>query len=234
MLLPVSDPVAFARSMKEAEVITTDDGSRSIYLPALQEQYHSRFGALAESVHIYINCGLLAVPDREISIFELGFGTGLNTLLTLKEASNKALQVRYTSIELYPLTEEMYTALDHASILNFHDNHSIKTVLTCRWNAWESITPYFSLKKLSADLLEYRFEENFHLVYFDAFAPAVQPALWTTSLFSRIYGAMFPGGILVTYSSQSQVQRNLREAGFRVTKLPGPPGKREIIRAIKP
>lgn len=204
------------------------------------EIYHSRHGAIQESKHVFIEAGLNTVlqglPTAEpVKIFEVGFGTGLNALLTMLEAEKRDLKVSYTSIELYPVEIETIKALNYTDILGYQfcygPYHSLHLV---RWNEEHPVTPHFAFKKINASLLEYELPaQAYHLIYFDAFAPEHQPEMWSATVFKKMYEALKPGGILVTYCSKSIVQKAMKEAGFSIEKLPGPPGKREMLRARK-
>lgn len=204
------------------------------------EIYHSRHGAIQESKHVFIEAGLNTVlqglPTAEpVKIFEVGFGTGLNALLTMLEAEKRDLKVSYTSIELYPVEIETIKALNYTDILGYQfcygPYHSLHLV---RWEEEHPVTTHFAFKKVKASLLEYELPaEAYHLIYFDAFAPEHQPEMWSATVFKKMYEALKPGGILVTYCSKSIVQKAMKEAGFSIEKLPGPPGKREMLRARK-
>ncbi len=217
----------------EKEIMQTNDGSKTLYLPKLKEQYHSRFGAIVESEHIYIRHGLLDRNLPEVSVFEVGFGTGLNTMLSYLAARKNGLKIRYSSVELYPLTASEYALLNHIALLESSEQVALQDILQSPWNEEIMIRPCFSLLKIQCDLLTYEPETRYDVVYFDAFAPSIQPALWSDLVFRKIFAAMNEGGILSTYSSNTKVQRSLREAGFHINKLAGPPGKREILQAIK-
>lgn len=221
--------------MPNKEIITTADGSHTIYIPALNECYHSKFGALTESRHIFINAGFNAVPEtiNIINILEIGFGTGLNTLLTYVEAEKKSKQIIYTGIEVNPLKIAFIKQLNYTKTANL--NYLEKIFLNfheASWNTDLKISEFFTLKKINQKIEDYKPEkEKFNLIYFDAFSPEVQPELWTEEIFTRMAVSMKPKGILVTYSTKGDVKRALKKSGFTIEKLPGPPGKREILRA---
>lgn len=220
----------------EIRLEITGDGSHTLYVPSLNEHYHSVFGAITESEHIFIRAGLQSLPEtmKEISILEVGFGTGLNALLTCIRASECNLMVRYVSIEKFPLPLEMTSQFNFPNEMSSHQSSFIfQKIHEASWNEWVEITPGFDLFKNQTDLKDYVAEQNiFDLVYFDAFGPDVQPEMWTADVFKNIYAGMKNGGILVTYSTKGDVKRNLKNAGFAIKKLPGPPGKREILRAM--
>lgn len=212
------------------KIIYTDDGSPTIEIPSLNVTYHSRRGAIQESMHVYIDAGLKHVAAKnpspeEIHVFEMGFGTGLNALLTLVEAERLQKKIVYTTVELYPLEKHITVDLNYNErALDFQKLH------TCDWEIENAITPCFFLRKLNTSLHNFSSPPAFHVIFFDAFAPAAQPDLWTEGVFRNIRELLLPGGILVTYCSKGDVQRAMKAAGFVVEKLPGPVGKREMVR----
>jgi tRNA U34 5-methylaminomethyl-2-thiouridine-forming methyltransferase MnmC len=220
----------------DVKLFVTGDGSHTLFVPRLKEHYHSTFGAIRESKHIFIDSGLLYFPDHsELNIFEVGFGTGLNTLLTILEAERHTIKVNYLTIEPEPLGEAIYMQLNYPYILGLQSSlQPFKAIHEAPFVKKTFITPGFSLTKMKGKL-----ESNilspgsFDLVYFDAFSPEVQPELWTEKIFRKLSDGMKSGGILVTYSAKGSVSRALKTAGFKVEKLPGPPGKREFTRAKK-
>lgn len=216
------------------ELIRTSDGSATLRLPEWNEQYHSVHGALQESMHVYIHAGLHAFPrGSAVHLLEVGFGTGLNALLTWREARERELTVYYEALEPFPLHTAEWDALGYGDLLGglgpvYRELH------TCPWDEPVPISPHFTLRKRRAALSGYTCAPGtFNLVYFDAFAPRVQPELWTVDAFRKIHSCMAEGGVLVTYCARGEVKRNMRAAGFRVERLPGPPGKREMTRAIR-
>jgi len=220
------------------EIVTTRDGSDTVCVPSLNEHYHSVFGAINESRHIFIAAGLNYVRKSlsVINILEVGFGTGLNALLTCLETGSDQLVVNYTGIEYYPLSEDILSRLNYIEKI---DNPDVATIFhqlhTSPWGQQTRINPYFSLMKIHGSVLDFPFQNaQFDLVYFDAFGPDVQPEMWAIDVFKNMASALKPGGVLVTYSTKGLVKRNLKEAGFVIEKLPGPAGKREILRAILP
>jgi tRNA U34 5-methylaminomethyl-2-thiouridine-forming methyltransferase MnmC len=223
--------------MKEAkrEIIQTADGSSTVAIPALAVTYHSKHGAVLESMHVFIKAGLHKAIEifytDKLRVFEMGFGTGLNALLTLLESEQLKQSIHYTSIELYPLTAQEINELNYEDTLP--SSSYFKTLHEVAWNKEQRITPYFSLQKLQEDLLALSINEQFHVIYYDAFAPTAQPHLWTEETFKKLASLLVPGGLLVTYCSKSSVRRAMEAAGFKVEKLQGPPGKREMVRAYK-
>lgn len=210
----------------------TSDGSQTLYIPELDEHYHSVKGAVTESLHVYLKLGLEHVLEKAdgthgIRVFEVGFGTGLNALLTLDAAQRMQVKVDYASVELYPL------AWDEAQLLAYGDPETFKRIHEQPWNQQIAITDNFTLHKIQGDILQMEIPAA-DVVYFDAFAPEKQPELWSPTLFRRIYEAMTPGGVLTTYCAKGIVRRMLQEVGFHVERLQGPPGgKREVLRATK-
>jgi tRNA U34 5-methylaminomethyl-2-thiouridine-forming methyltransferase MnmC len=220
--------------MFHTEIKITGDGSATLYVPDLDEHYHSTFGAVQESMHIFIAHGLWCVNIPEIRILEIGFGTGLNALLSLIH-HKKEISVTYHSIERNPLLWEDINKLKYPSFLKLDDTMTslFRKMHSEPWNIDIQLGHNFTIHKINTDLLEYSPEKGYDLVYFDAFAPDVQPEMWHQSVFDRLAMALNPGGILVTYCAKGEVRRKLQHAGFRVVKLPGPPGKREILQAIR-
>lgn len=220
---------------KNLELIITKDGSHSIYNSALNETYHSVGGAIQESEHIYIQHGFksLSVETNPIKILEIGFGTGLNAILTLKEAVNEKLQILYTTLEPYPLSEEIIKALNYPSYFRESFLKEKFFVLhSCPWEENNQITPDFLFIKEQIKIEEFNTEEKFDLVYYDAFAPSKQADIWDINNLKKVKDMMKVGGILITYCSNGKFKRDLKEAGFTIESLPGPLGKREITRAV--
>ncbi len=220
----------------EYKIINTDDNSHTIQINNSSVTFHSTKGAIQESNHVFISAGLNWYAEKfpgntNIRIFEVGFGTGLNALLTATIAKNFALNIEYQSIDLYPLSKEVYNRLNFAQILA--EEKLYYKIMTATWNEEIQITDFFNLLKINTDFQSFISREGFDVVYFDAFAPEDQPELWTEEVFKKVFHFLNKCGVLVTYCSKSIVRKRLENAGFSVTKLPGPPGKREIIRAIK-
>ena len=216
-------------------LIVSEDGSHTLYVEALDEHYHSTHGAIQESNHVFIEAGLKQVNNslETIRIFEVGFGTGLNAFLSLLYAEENKKHIYYSSVELYPLNIDIAGKLNYANILS-PDKHDLFLKLhSSDWNEELKISEYFTLNKRSISLENINITDKFNLIYFDAFAPEKQPELWTADIFNRMYDILLPGGILTTYCAKGQVRRNMIEAGFTVERIPGPPGKREIMRARK-
>ena len=213
----------------------TEDGSTTLFHPGFNEHYHSIHGAVQESRHIFIHEGFEMIPALPVSILEAGFGTGLNAYLTFLASALKPGTIRYTAIEQYPLEEQIFRSLNYPEILNSSSAGDFIAMHDAPWNGEIRLSEHFFLHKIKEDLCAVRLPDRaYDLVYFDAFSPAVQPELWTEVIFRKLNRSMKPGAILVTYSVKGSVTRALAAAGFITEKLPGPPGKREMTRALKP
>ena len=221
----------------ERKIIKTGDGSATIHLPEWDEQYHSKHGALQEAMHVFIKMGLdftIAEFDKsKLSILEIGFGTGLNALLTAFYGN--AIKIEYTGVEAYPVKPEELVVLDYASVLpDFDTAANVFTKLhQVDWEKSSAITSNFSLKKQEKTFQEIQDQDTFDLIYFDAFGARVQPELWTEEIFLKMYNSLKLNGVLVTYAAKGSVRRAMQAVGFIVERLPGPPGKREMLRAVK-
>ncbi|MDW5290513.1 tRNA (5-methylaminomethyl-2-thiouridine)(34)-methyltransferase MnmD [Formosa sp. PL04] len=224
----------------ERKIITTADGSSTIYLPDLDETYHSRHGAIREALHVFIKEGLQyrLKKDSElghISILEIGFGTGLNAFLTCLEAAHLKCNINYTGVEAYPVTADDLIHINYSKEISSGTQDSIFNALhEVSWETKHEIIDRFSLTK-QQKMFDYIDDEAVHdIIYFDAFGPRVQPELWGESVFEIMIKALKPGGVLVTYSAQGNARRAMQAVGFLVERIPGPPGKREMLRANKP
>lgn len=218
------------------EVIITEDGSYTIAVPELNSTYHSRFGAVQESQHIFIECGLKPLMEKrsEIAIFEMGLGTGLNALLTYIATMHLPVKLYYESVETDVLDPEVAATLNYAGMLQHPELEQLfSQIHYLPWNTPHQLSEKFYFYKRQADFLDIIFSTTYNLIYFDAFAPEIHPALWTTESFQKMYDAMEDGGLLLTYCSKVTVRRAMEEAGFFVEKIPGPQGKREIVRATR-
>jgi tRNA U34 5-methylaminomethyl-2-thiouridine-forming methyltransferase MnmC len=224
-------------SNRQLELKVTGDGSHTLFVPGLNEHFHSVFGAIAESRHIFLDAGFKYIcrTSETISILEIGFGTGLNAWLTYIESENLLCKVEYTAIELNPLKEDIYSKLNFPEILDKPESKkSFLHIHELPWNIPVQLSTDFSLHKINTSQESYQPQkDSFDLVYFDAFGPDVQPEMWTKEVFDKMAFGLRRGGVLVTYSTKGSVKRNLLEAGFSLEKLPGPQGKREILRAIR-
>ncbi len=219
----------------QPQIRETADGSSTLFAPALNQHYHSTHGAVQESLHVFIEAGLHHFKTTEIAILEIGFGSGLNAFLTLLETQKAAQKVTYTAVEKFPISNELAVGLNYAD--RFAENPDAQKLFAALHSAaWEvavKITPNFTLVKQQKDFLEITDQAAFDVIYFDAFSPEAQPELWTEAFLTQMHNALKPGCILVTYCAKGQVKRNLKAAGFMVETLPGPPGKREMTRAVK-
>ncbi len=214
---------------------TTADGSPTLFLPGLNEHYHSVKGALAEARHVYIESAFNRITKPEISLLEIGFGTGLNTFLTCLEAQKRGIAVHYTSLELFPLSWQEVSALQYPAVISPESASLFHTLHTEDWNTPATVSPLFTLYKRQADLTACSFDRKYDVIYFDAFAPEKQPELWEEKIFETLFSHTSTGGVLTTYCAKGEVRRRLQRAGFSVERLAGPPeGKREILRATKP
>ncbi len=211
---------------------TTADGSHTFHVTELGESYHSMHGAKQESLHVFINEGLRFLSLNNIRILETGFGTGLNAALTYMEAEKTGRKINYHSVELYPLNPSEYLQLNYFEKEDPFYEAFIR-IHECRWNRNVHLSDFFSITKLRQNLLSCLFPGKYDLVYFDAFSPRSQPELWTEEIFKKVHNAMIPGAVLVTYCAKGKVRRNIEKSGLSVEKIPGPPGKREMIRAVK-
>lgn len=222
--------------MKAAiSLILTKDGSHTVVDQTFGVPYHSVYGAVQESQWVFIELGLLAAlerfPDEPLRIFEMGFGTGLNALLTAREAESRRRRVYYTTVETCPIPTEIARYLNYderlgtAYLPHLHESP---------WNEPVAIHPFFTLVKYEGKLQDLQLNDRVHLIYYDAFAPSAQPELWEPGIFGQLAEFLLPGGMLTTYCSKSYVQRNLQTADLTVEKHPGPAHKREVLRAVKP
>jgi tRNA U34 5-methylaminomethyl-2-thiouridine-forming methyltransferase MnmC len=212
---------------------TTSDGSHTIYVPELDEHYHSIHGAVQESNFIFINQGFDRSNADPLNIFEVGFGTGLNALLTALKSESGSREVNYTAIEKYPLDETILRSLNHHQYSRIAGKVLSARIHSAPWDTWIHICKNFNLRKINGDMTSWPLSGKFDLIYFDAFGPDKQPEMWTKEMFTSIAAATEKNGALVTYSAKGEVKRSLKACGFEVTLLPGPPGKRQIIRAVK-
>lgn len=214
--------------------ILTSDGSSTLFSPVFNQHYHSIHGAIQESMHVFIQAGLHALPDSsdQFRIFEMGFGTGLNALLTHLHRGQR--QIHYLGVEAYPIESEHVLQLNYPSQLEIPEVAPIFQQLhQSPWGEPVDIEPGFICEKHHTTLDKFLFSDKIDLIYYDAFAPTSQPELWTEEVMAQMAAILSPGGIFVTYSAKSSVRRGLQDAGLIVEKIPGPPGKREMIRARK-
>ena len=217
------------------EIVKTADGSHTLYLKKIDESYHSTFGAVTESKHVFINAGFHYLDKDNIGVFEVGFGTGLNAMLTLIESQKSNKKITYYAVELCPLEMEIIRQLNYSKILSLDDkfNSLFFDMHSCKWDVTIELTDYFKLYKIKGNLESIEIPEGIQLVYFDAFSPDKQPEMWTSAIFQRIYNKLLPSAVLTTYCAKGEIKRILKSIGFKIENLQGPPGKREMIRALK-
>jgi tRNA U34 5-methylaminomethyl-2-thiouridine-forming methyltransferase MnmC len=222
--------------MSNLEIITTGDGSNSLLNKALNETYHSVHGALRESLHVFIEHGLEFLSNefntKSVNIFEVGFGTGLNALLAVQSANAQNLQVHYTSIEMFPLEADVWTNLNYTQ--TEEQKELFERLHQAKWEEDVLISDQFTLNKVQGNLQTTSLpSSNYNLIFFDAFAPSKQPEMWSLEVLGKIFNAMTQPGVFVTYCAKGQLKRDLKSLGLEVQTLDGPPGKKEMVRAIK-
>ena len=221
------------------KVIPTGDGSNSIFIEKLNETYHSRHGALQESNHVFLKNGFIFLVDNRsysnIRIFELGFGTGLNAVLTAIESLKRKVMVEYLTVEPYPLPKGIVDQLEYGKVLEHPDASSMfNRIHDAVWEKRTVIHSFFRLNKVKSTIQELNEAlRDFDLIYYDAFAPSKQPEMWSWDILEKVHAMMVPGGVFVTYCARGQVKRDLSAMGMVIQTLPGPPGKKEMIRGIK-
>lgn len=216
------------------EILITSDGSTTIHLPEWNENYHSKHGAIQEAQHVFINNGLSLFKNHSISILEIGFGTGLNAFLTMLESEKFNQKIQYHGVEAYPVEMDEINKLNYVNELQATEKQTLFNKMhTLSWNESAEITDDFTMIKRKQFFDEIDDLNSFDLIYFDAFGFRVQPENWSTSIFQKMYNALKPNGVLVTYAARGVVKRSMIEVGFSVEKLEGPPGKREMFRATK-
>jgi tRNA U34 5-methylaminomethyl-2-thiouridine-forming methyltransferase MnmC len=221
--------------MHSLEIITTADGSHTLRNPELNETYHSVHGALRESLHVFIDCGLAHCIERhqlrDVSILEVGFGTGLNALLAFQYAVRNKIRIHYTTIEPFPLTEDIWSQLNYTG--GDEDRERFRAIHQAQWAETVQLSPDFSLFKAKSSLEQVQLARTYHVIFFDAFAPGKQPELWSLEALAKVITYLKPGGIFVTYSAKGQLKRDLKSLGMTVETLPGPPGKKEMVRGVR-
>jgi tRNA U34 5-methylaminomethyl-2-thiouridine-forming methyltransferase MnmC len=223
----------------EFKIIQTEDGSHSLYRPDIMESYHSFHGAMQESMHVYIKSGLdyfASNYEGEIQVFELGFGTGLNALLAWQWAADNKREVVYTTIEPFPLEEAIWSQLNFTKSFQSIEegNFVFEQLHKISWEETLQINPYFSFQKSISTLHDFPIpNSNYHVIFYDAFAPRKQPELWDVYAFEKVFGSLKPNGVLTTYCAQGQFQRTIQLAGFHLERIAGPRGKKHMVRGIK-
>ncbi len=218
----------------EREIIQTLDGSTTIHLKEWDECYHSKHGAIQEAQHVFIKNGLSLFENQSVSILEIGFGTGLNAFITFLEAKKLNQTIDYVGVEAYPVSAAEVLAMNYVAELNAGNEIQIfEKMHESNWDEKMLLNLDFELTKRKQFFDQIEDVEKFDLIYFDAFGYRVQPELWSTAIFQKMYDALKPKGKLVTYAARGVVKRSMIEVGFTVEKLAGPPGKREMFRASK-
>lgn len=216
------------------EIIQTLDGSTTIHIEEWDECYHSKHGAIQEAEHVFIKNGLSLFKDKSIAILEIGFGTGLNAFITYLESLKLNQMINYVGVEAYPISAEELASMNYVKELKAeHSSEVFEKMHQCNWEEEAKLGDKFTLTKRKQFFHEIEDKNYFDLIYFDAFGYRVQPELWSTAIFKKMYDALIPNGVLVTYAARGVVKRSMIEVGFTVEKLAGPPGKREMFRAIK-
>jgi tRNA U34 5-methylaminomethyl-2-thiouridine-forming methyltransferase MnmC len=219
--------------MSSIKVVQTADGSHTLFSEKFNAYYHSTNGAVQESRHVFIKCGFDSCDQDEINLLEIGFGTGLNAALTTLRAIAKGLKTNYLGIDLYPPDIETLLQLNYKSFLSIAEFDAWEKIVSIKWGVNSCINSFFKLEKRMVDFFDIHLNYNFDLIYFDAFAPNDQPDMWAPLNFRKLYQSTAKNGVLVTYCSKGIVKQALRDAGYFVERLPGPPGKRHILKATK-
>jgi tRNA U34 5-methylaminomethyl-2-thiouridine-forming methyltransferase MnmC len=215
------------------ELVITNDGSHTLRVPDLQEHYHSTFGAITESLHVFIEAGLKMFSSKpQIVIFEIGFGTGLNALLSCLYALENNIEIFYYAIEINPISIKVADSLNYPGLINdkVSTKHLFHALHEAPWDQVVNLAEHIHLHKIHTDFTVFSPDFKCDLIYFDAFGPEKQPEMWTLDIFKNLYHCLNPGGIITTYCVKGDIKRRLKLAGFRIEKLPGPPGKREMLR----
>ncbi len=211
----------------------TEDGSHTLFVPSMDEHYHSVNGALQESKHVFIQAGLHAIHKERIRVLEIGFGTGLNAFLSLQSATISDKKIYYYSVERYPLELELIESLNYGGYAWPDKKDLFVNLHKACWNQPVEITKDFILHKIEGDSNSCSLPNEIDLIYFDAFAPDKQPEMWNQRIFDSLYEHAAPGAVIVTYCAKGDVRRSLQAAGFSMERLPGPPGKRHMLRGVK-
>lgn len=215
------------------EIKLTEDNSHTLFVTDLNETYHSKHGAIQEANHVFIGAGLKYFKKESLTVLEVGFGTGLNTLLTNIYAENNTIYIDYTGVEFYPLENRIIEQLNYVGLIKNATVEQFSNIHNLKWNKSSQLSKYFNLTKINQSIEALEDVNKYDVVFFDAFGPEVQPGMWSKFIFEKIYGSLKEMGIMVTYCAKGSVKRTLKEVGFIVENLPGPPGKREMTRAIK-
>ena len=221
--------------MTKQKLKMTADGSVTLYLPDMDEQYHSLNGAVTEAQYVYIERGYMSHKETKAIVFEVGLGTGLNCFLTAVRSADLQRDTTYYSVEAFPVSSALIKHLNYTHLFGEKYASLFFSIHESPWEEYISLTPYFRLFKIRADFTKGSWNKfnGCNVIYYDAFGPDKQPEMWSSEIFSSLYNVTLPGGIIVTYSAKGTVRRGLSDAGFRMKRLPGPPGKKEMLRGIK-
>ncbi len=219
--------------MASTKIVQTADGSHTLFSVQYNAHYHSLNGAIQESLHVFIKNGFGYFSLKEINVLEVGFGTGLNAALTASMAIKSKCKTKYTGIDIHPPENEILIKLNYEFAINSLDSESWRMIISSKWGKGQPINDYFLLNKIQADFNALKLIDSYNLIYFDAFAPDDQPEMWTIDVFKKLFNATKAGGVLVTYCSKGIVKQALREVGYKVERLAGPPGKRHMVRATR-
>lgn len=218
---------------KEVEIQITKDGSSTLFIPSMDETYHSTHGAIQEAKHVFIENGIQRILKKEIKVLEVGLGTGLNAILTYAFGKRSEKQIHYVGLETRPLESSIITELNYSKQSKEVEQEVLNEIHQCAWNEWVKLSESFTLKKIETKVQAYTGAEQFDVIYYDAFGPRAQSEMWLISIFELLYDQLVEDGLLVTYCAMGQFKRDLKACGFEVISLPGPPGKREMTLAIK-
>lgn len=224
--------------MSNLQIIKTSDGSDTLFNSDIQEHYHSINGAYEESLHVFINSGLKHYIENnensQINIFEVGFGTGLNAILTHNFIKKYNIKINYFTIEKFPLEKKIYEKLNFSNFLDTESQDIFLKIHNLEWNSYPNkISDKFSITKIKSDFIDFQINFKIDILYFDAFSYDKQPEMWSEKIFSNLFKSTNENGILTTYASKGIIKQNLRNSGFIVKRLPGINGKRHIVRAEK-
>ncbi len=215
------------------EIIKTNDGSTTIHLPEWDESYHSKHGAIQEAYHVFIKNGLSLFEGQSIAVLEIGFGTGLNCFITYLESKKNNQTIDYVGVEAYPVPLDEAMMMNYANEINANENNLFRQLHECHWGHENVLSDTFTLTKRKQFFQDIKDVAAYDLIYFDAFGFRVQPELWSEDIFAAMFKALKPNGVLVTYACRTSIKKAMFSAGFSVEKLPGAPGKREMLRATK-
>jgi len=216
-----------------AELRLTEDGSHTLFVPEIDECYHSSYGAIQESKHIFIDRGLKFCSNIQLNVLEIGFGTGLNAFLTLNEVVSSGQIINYTALEKYPVEHTLANQLNYAGLISPEHTAIFEKIHSSAWNEAIQLLPNYSLLKVETDFTTFDFSETYDVIYFDAFSPEKQAEMWTSNQFEKLYKCCNFGAVLITYCAKGIVRRAMQEAGFKVERLDGPLGKRHVLRGLK-